>query len=305
MLLDRERRKNMKKILFILLGLFLLPNVVFAQNNINGLNIEMNEEEVYNLKNLGFSDLAIDGMDYATFLENKDLIGKVLSQEVKYYKTVEYYNNASISLLSLTNNDDPYLVITKEISEEEYNNSEDEIIPMSSCGFVSTEYKILQSSIVAVNGRYRYVAELTWKKMPKVRNHDIIGIGIDSDVSVISSTKKLINTVKDNGTTKTNNTIKKTTTSSSGIAVAFPLYSSTSITTMNITFYVEVQKRNTNTLTVLNNYADYAHGTKSTTVIDSVGFSISAGVISFSAGGTINEFDSMSTAHAILDGIKW
>lgn len=66
---------------------------------INNNGIKMTYNQVENLQNLGFNDKEIMYMDQNEFDANKNLIGNVVAETVKYYKTITYYSENS-NLLS-------------------------------------------------------------------------------------------------------------------------------------------------------------------------------------------------------------
>lgn len=272
-----------------------IDNFFFVNSN----NIKMSQEDVTNLKNLGFSSEEIDIMDENTYFNNKDLVGKVVATSYKYMKTTNYFINGNDTM--------PFNSVTSEVTEAEYENESD-IIPYGVCGTVSTEYKLLTSEIVKIGSKYRYKATLTWKKMPKVRGYDIIGIGIDNTVSVDSTSQGFSNAVKyDDGTTANKTSPYKRNVSSTGEAVSFKLYSNTlkkKVTNMIISMYFDVNKLTSNSITTLNAYADYAHR-KDTNDISSVSFSVGYAGISFGVSSDATKYDSMNTAHAIADNLKW
>ena len=102
---------------------------------------------------------------------------EVLSETVKYYKTVTLLNP-----LEASNDNNYYPSITTEVSEEEYNNS-DNLIQRDVT--VETTYKKLTVSISKFNADYyRYRAILNWKQMPSTRSYDVLGIGHYTSVQV-------------------------------------------------------------------------------------------------------------------------
>lgn len=96
----------------------------------------------------------------------------LVSSETKYYKTT--YNNL-IEMNNLTNEG-----MTIEISEKEYNR----VGGIELFANTETEYKKLTTNIYKSGTAYRYEAALNWKKMPKARSYDIIGIGFYESVAV-------------------------------------------------------------------------------------------------------------------------
>lgn len=96
----------------------------------------------------------------------------LLSSTTKYYKTV--YNNVSI-MNNIGDNG-----ITIEISEYEYESAS----LLAPYALSESEYKKLTTNIYSSGSAYKYEAVLDWKKMPKARSYDIIGIGFYESVTV-------------------------------------------------------------------------------------------------------------------------
>lgn len=291
--------------LIILLILLVIPFNVEAEEYTNGFGIKMTEEEIEKLEMAGFSEDEIYLMNEDIFIEYTTNNYVSVATTNKYMKNTVYFNGDIDDPKSKPIHEESF-----EITEEEYENASTEIQTRGICGSVSTTYKLLTSDIIydSTNNKYKYKANLKWKKMPKVREYDLIGIGIDSNVSVIGSGTTFSNSVVySDGSTATKTSATETRISQTGIAKYFPLYKDTSSKTvknMNITMIAPVQKKTTSTITVLNNYADYSHGVKSVP-FDSIDVSISIYGFSFGGSTSIPEFDSMSTAQAIYDGIKW
>ena len=114
----------MKKFyIFIVLGMMFMPNLLFAK-----------EKEMF-----------------------------IISEETKYYKTIE--KKADIKRINnlYSNINDTF---TYEITKEEYDNvNSNEINPQNN-QIIETTYKKLTSSILTNGSYYRYKAELIWKNMP-------------------------------------------------------------------------------------------------------------------------------------------
>jgi len=318
-----KKVKKMKKILFLLIILFTFQNVKALEINDDGIyinynNIEMTQKEINNLINLGFTEKQISLMDEEEFNSNKNLQGEIVAQETKYYMTTITYSN-SASTLSVKSSL-PLKSETIEITEEEYNNSDDLIDNVSingkSNGYVETNYKKMTTTIVKNGSNYRYKNDLVWKKMPSTRSYDIIGIGIDSTVSGISSSKylKQIADISDSSTKTCYYQFSSSATwkqSSSGYAATFKLISNTSkktVTALETYMYFNVQKLTENTIKVINAYGSYRHAQKKVESSVSNGVSIGTGGISFEASVSTSikeSYDSMSTAQATWSGISW
>lgn len=306
--------KNALKIMSII-GLVLFANNVYAmecneKNYKNKNGIGMTCEQVENLKNLGFTDYEIYHMDQEIFDANKNLKGEVLAETTKYYKTTTYYPNQA-QLFSI--NESTPITYSEEITKEEYEMGEPTI---TTSGLkddpVSTEYKLMTTTIINPgNGKYRYKNTVKWKKIPKIKHYDIIGIGIEDskvypviDSNVIravfsyDSHNACYEEITDRGDWKK---------SSTGYAVRFKLpYEGGYVTWtgLNVFMYFDVAKQNpSSTISVLNAYGDYSHATSNFSNT-SFSFGVSAFGISISASHE-SKYDEIPTSQATLTGISW
>lgn len=104
-------------------------------------------------------------------IENEVLV----SSTTKYYKTVY----TDVVLMSLGES----YGTTIEISKDEYENNS-LIEPFAT---ITTEYKKLTTNLYSSGSAYKYEVVLDWRKMPKARSYDIIGIGFYNSVTVDGS----------------------------------------------------------------------------------------------------------------------
>ena len=332
-----------------ILGLFaLMLTILFSTSNVDALSlnengkyknyygIEMTQQQIENLVNLGFTDEQIEVMEHNEFNINKDLIGDVVSQKSVYYKNTYVYINPAFVAYSVNANDN-YLVYSEEVTEDEYYNAsieeETEITPYELInGSTTTEYKKLTSTIIAVNNRYRLKADMSWRKMPKVRYKELFTLTMDSWVSLAPNTihAKQIAT-RDNPCDKVTERLTSnpltTKQTPDGYAVSFKLPSDSTckyvyetslgpttstknkpVNSISSYIYYEINP-STSPIKTLNAYADYAHGTKTITIDPTLSLGLdSQGKIGASITLTadyVEKFDSMATAQAALTGINW
>lgn len=314
----------MKKVLSISLIAFI---AFFGTKNVSALEITENgmyknynqiiisEEELNNLKDLGFTDKQIELMDQNEFDSNKNLQGEVVAQTTKYYKTITNYTSESLIGVRTLSDNKVMNTYSVEITEDEYNNLEQGISPLGlSNGYTETNGKKMTTTIIAVNGRYRYKNDVTWKNVPKVRSYDIIGIGIDNTVSGISGTKQFKRTVDVLSTDNCyfdSSTSATWTLSGTGYAATFKLPTDSKTYKMqglDIYMYFEVQKLTAVKIYTLNAYGDYKHAIR--TVTSSVSSSISIGTSGLNFDTSYQEtygesYDSIDTAQATWSGLKW
>lgn len=114
---------------------------------------------------------------------------EVVAEATKYIKTVTIYNNSGIMRNAGFGE---ISSITTEVTKEEFDSAApttDTIAPAAIIDQQQTEttYKRLTTTIETNGNYYRYVANLYWKNIPKVRSYDIIGIGHYSDVELYNT----------------------------------------------------------------------------------------------------------------------
>lgn len=122
---------------------------------------------------------------FPNILYAKEQTNVMLLEEVtKYYKTTVNHFNRDLSEISVNNNLNSYTV---EISKEEYEGLDNRVNFDSA--FIETNYKKLTLSVYKVGNFYRYKSKLIWKKIPKTRSYDIIGINYDAKLTIDGQVK--------------------------------------------------------------------------------------------------------------------
>lgn len=250
----------MKKKIILLFILFLMPGVVLASEEYqNYFGITMTEEEYSNLYELGFTEEEIYYMSESEFNYNKDLNGNLEATSTRYFANIIRYDATG----RIISNSD------MEITEEDYN--AEVVMPLSD-GYTETTYKKMRTTIAANGSYYRYKVTLTWKIMPAVRSYDIIGIGcMSSAVYIVGNTQRFSQTYCIENSCTNTASYNTRSTGANGSGVNFKVPSSTSITSMQSFFYYDVYK-NTNTVTYMLAYGDYAHATQTISEGASQGF---------------------------------
>jgi hypothetical protein len=220
-----------------------------AQEYINYNGIHMTTNEYNTLINLGFTEEQIYHMDEDTYESNKDLDAKLVSQTVRYYKTITPAYGTGYDV---------------EITEEEYNNAVKDPT-FSNKGVVDTTYKTITSSIAQNGSKYRYNVSTLWKQMPSTRSYDIIGIGFSGQVYISSSVYFSFTYANSswNYTTSTQYYNKKSL--STGGAAVYKLPTGT-IKALSASLYFDVSKSTSSTITSLAICGDYAHATSNVPV---------------------------------------
>lgn len=319
-------KKNMKKTLTLFM--VTLVAFIFTFQKVNALeitedglyknynNILIKSEELENLRNLGFTEKQIELMDEEEFEANKNLSGEVLAEITKYYKTTTTYDDKNLYSINNTRTN-IILSYSEEITEDEYNNSNSQMFPFGlTNGYTETNYKKMTTTIISVNNRYRYKNTLVWKNIPSTRSYDIIGIGIDSTVSGISSTKyfrTIADMQKSNDSYHQVSGVGTWKLSGTGYGVTFelpsdPIKDGYSMKGLESYMYFEVQKLTSAKILTLNAYGDYRHAQR--TVDDSISYSFSIGTGGINFDASLSEsiktsYDDINTAQATLSGLNW
>lgn len=239
---------------------------------INNNNICMSNEEYNNLINLGYNHIEILGISETEFDANKNLNGFIVSENVSYF-----FNDQ---------------IITKE----EYDDISDNQTFFSP---IETTAKKMNTTIISVNGRYRYKVSLEWKKMPSTRSNDIIAVGLNSNKVSYYGNRTFSMTYcnsNNNCTTSNSATFKN---SSTGLGASFGLPTGT-LSSLNMYFYYDVQK-SANQVTSMSAYGDYSHATVSISAPAATNYSVNtSGIILGSS--IVNYYDEISPSIANWSG---
>lgn len=217
------------------------------------------------------------------FVQAKDREYKVMSEETKYYKTVEYATNYYCQTCGNS------VSKTIEISEEEYNKAD--LMQLSST-LVETTYKKLTTTIQINGNYYRYKAILEWKNMPKIPSYDTIAIGHYENVKIrggINFTQKYCTS----SNCKTLTTFYKKIFSK-GAAATFKVPDGT-LTTLKEEFYFDVEKNVDATILAQKIVGDYAHATKSVSIADAKRYAINLSGIQFESD-VLSYYDEINPA---------
>lgn len=280
--------KKMKKyLLFIIIGIisfsFSIENSS-AQEYVNYNGIHMNIKEYNTLINLGFTDNQIYYMDKATYLNNKNLDAKLISQTTRYYKTISTSYGIDYDV---------------EVTKEEYDNSKDD---NQIKGTVNTTYKTIVSSIAQNGNYYRYNVSVAWKKTPSTRSYDIIGIGFNDDVSISGLVNFSYTYANASGVYTTSSQYYNKKNTSTGGAAVYKLPSG-DIRALSSSLYFNVSKDTSNTLTLLTICGDYAHATSSVPSSNISDYGIS--VYGISLGSTLGGYYDATPCAMEYANVNW
>lgn len=169
----------------------------------------------------------------------------LVSSTTKYYKTI--YTDAVLMSLGESYG------TTIEISKDEYENSS-LIEPFAT---ITTEYKKITTNIYSSGSAYKYEVVLDWRKMPKARSYDIIGIGFFESVTVDGS----LNFSQRYCTSTSSCTTSKKFTGKieeCGASAMFKLPSNT-LSSLKQTLSFKVRKNGNYTITEQKVAGDYSH----------------------------------------------
>lgn len=253
---------KLKNYLLAVLTISLLfTNSIKAEENIieNYFGIKMTATEYNNLLNLGFSEEDIYLMDEDTYINNKDLIGHVVSSNVTRYKTVRRGLET----------------ITYVATEEEFQ-SRNEVMPL---GVVDNYWRSVVTKITQIDSNYRYMVSTIWNTMPNERDYDVIAIGIPYEV--IRSTYPTFTRHYCDYDDCYNTNVGVIKTGRYGAGASFKVPSGT-LTGLGAALYFDVSKYASDTITSQEFCGEYAHGTK-TTLNESRDYTIATGGIGFGA----------------------
>lgn len=244
-----------------------------SEEIINHNGIKILKEEYQNLLNLGFNESEIFNMTTKEYLENRNLKGEIVSENIIYF-------------------DDKNNVMSMD--------NDQMISPFGmQPGYIESPGKKMTTTIVSVNGKYRYKVSLEWKKIPSTRSYDIIGIGLDGNVKIDSGLVFQQNFCysSNNCSSSTVHTGKSTST---GATATFQIPTQ-SIISLSSYLYFDVNKNTNSTITKLNAYGDYAHATKTISKSNANKHSInSSGIVLESS--ISNYYDTMDKSTATWTG---
>ncbi|WHX66038.1 hypothetical protein QNH26_20575 [Peribacillus frigoritolerans] len=162
--------------------------------NVNGL--ELTDQNIEDLRSLGFTDEAIENMDEEEYQLNKDLKGEIVDTDTKYIKTITPEENSEMqpleeneelqrslpekSLNVLESNNSISIELDEETFYKELEQEKTGIKTMAS-DTTTTDYKIFKTTISKLSSsKYRLTNNMTWKKIPSTRQWDVSGVGINS-----------------------------------------------------------------------------------------------------------------------------
>ena len=136
----------------------------------------------------------------------------------------------------------------------------------------------MTTSITKNGNYYRFKNVLHWKSIPSTRSYDIIGIGHYQSVAIYGTTHFNQEYCFNSGACY-NSTTNYPQIFSSGAGTSFQLPSG-SLSSLDQTFYFDVQKNTSATITTLKAVGDYSHATSSISLENSKKYTINISGIS-------------------------
>ena len=298
--------------LLVFLTVFVIQTSVNAEETITTYSgITMTEEQHDNLKELGFSELAIDQMEKKVFEENKDLQVDSQSEVTKYYEIKETPTSDQNSSLSKTSEETESYIST-ELSEEEYfkkvkeSTDEPQVQSLSTTDQSSTSYRRLTTSIQKIGTETRFYEKFIWDKIPKTRSYDMLSVSLDSTFTPKSGTQYAqqlwTTTHRTYGgiygdSANYSSSSSKWKKSGAGYGVKMNLKNDT--TTMKVYelegyMYYKIARSSSVVPNYINAYGSYAHAKTSVSSSYSFGLSFGGPAISWS-GVSSSSFDTITT----------
>lgn len=301
--------------IFILSVFFGMNNNVLAEEDgtiINHNGVKIKPDEFNRLKDLGFTDEAINFMPKDIFKENKDIEVQSKSETTQYQEIQE--NPFGGSLLS-ADEDSNYLLT--ELTEEEYfkrvnaSKKESESVSPLASDSTATSYRRLTTSISRLTKTSaRLQSSFKWDTMPKTRSIDLLTTSIDSTFEPVSGTNygqqffSYFEGAWD--TPRDDSAIYRSSSSawskkSAGYGVKMNLKNSSSsirVHALSGYAYYNIRRANSIVPRSINAYGNYAHAKKTVSAGFSYGLSFGGPSISF-APTVSKSFDKITT-HAQL-----
>jgi len=228
----------------------------------------------------------------------------LISSTTKYIKTIDEYENYERDSYGNIIGGRAIRSESYELTPEEWNNSDFENTEYVTRAhtIVVANYRIMTTSLNYSNGKYRYKNQISWTTMPSVRAIDIIGIGRYNNVSVSGTPTFVMDYVTATGAHLTGY-VHFNQNFTHGSSATFPLPLE-NLQSLSITYYYDVQKASSGTITSQGAFGDYSHGTDSTLTISQAAYNHE---VYQSFGNVLNDtiyskFDAVAVAEVYWNG---
>jgi hypothetical protein len=290
--------------LFAFAAFFMLQSPASAAEKLTNSNgIKISEEEYANLKELGFTELAIDQMGKDVFKEHSKLKVDSKNSVSRYYEikeTPQYF-----TLLSAEENAN---YLSTELSEEEYfkrvEASKNSFQTFSS-DTSSTYYRRLTTQIQKIGSEIRLHNNFIWDVVPNTRSYDVLTVSIDNFFSPIVGTQygqQLWSYTTPTGGFYGDNAVYSSASStwnkqSAGYGVKMNLKDdevNLKVTELEGYMYYKIGRNSSIVPTYINAYGNYSHA--KSTVSSSLSYGLDFGGPSISwSGASSTDFDALTT----------
>ena len=218
---------------------------------------------------------------------------EIESITTKYYKTIQMIpNNYSIQSTNIS------LSESYEITEEEYNNGQEENSRNSI--ITETTYKKMTVTIAKASSLYKYTIHLHWKNIPSTRSYDIIGLAYNNNVEAAMTPVFEQEYCRSSGSCYTSYThygVEQT----NSVSAIFLLPTGT-LTSLDQTLFVLVGKKNSNnTITSQQAVGDYAHAIHNVSLSDASNYIMNISGLNLDSS-IIDDYDEISIAMSTWSG---
>lgn len=214
---------------------------------------------------------------------------EIVSQDIKYYKTVTHNN-----LFTTYGAEQKNVVVTYEISKEEFDSFDPEVENNTrEIQAIETTYKYMQTTLYKSGDSFYAENYLSWKNFPATRSYDIIGIGFSGGLRPVTQLQFVQHYCNVYGSC-VNQTNGNPFIFTYGAASLFAL-PTVELSELNQTFSFYLGKVNSGTVTGFNLYGDYAHAQKTVTFSQASQFEMDYNEIQFTNSTVGAKFDDISS----------
>ena len=221
---------------------------------------------------------------------------EVVSQDIKYYKTLTYNN-----LFTTYGTEQESESVTYEITKEEY----DSFNPATSnnsraTNAVETTYKYMLTTLYKEGDNFFVENYLSWKNFPATRSYDIIAIGFPGNTRPVTQLQFTQHYCTASGSC-VNQTNGNPFIFNYGAASMFAL-PTVDLSRLNQTFSFYLGKVNSGTLNYLEVFGDYAHAQRSVTFSEACRFEMLYDGLYFTDSTVEDKYDEISSTYLTWSG---
>lgn len=295
-----------KKLIFTMLSVFILPNVIFAQDNkvfTTDFGKELSASEYEKMQSFGYDDDLLSKMPTEAIERYLSEEMTLVSEEAHYIQSIYTYSNSDMknycgnncSLEDVKEGAVPLLVEDYEISEESYNQqkTENSIMPFANTTKYSTTQVFgsrkleVRTFYIPESNTFKLVNAVMWDGVPDRKSFDINALFFTTPGAVIvNDSQYAFQTYVQYGLTgKETKDVSYTTHSdhykfhANGIGITMNLADGDKFKgTRDHVLYLEyqVKKSITNKINTFQVKASYTHATSAVSLSDFVGILLSS-----------------------------